>query len=96
MRYLMIPLILALAGMTGCESENKPGSGTLPDSCFQPPESGICRASIPRYYYDANTGACQTFIWGGCQGSVPFDTMDACVNTCNGHDPAKASIKETH
>ena len=26
--------------------------------------------------------SCQEFTWGGCQGSVPFETMEACMASC--------------
>lgn len=97
MRYLIFPFILAFTLLAGCQNGNEPGTAKLPDACYQPPESGMCKASIPRYYYDADTGACQSFIWGGCKGSVPFETMDACVSTCNAtasSAPAKAPVKE--
>lgn len=26
--------------------------------------------------------SCKAFTWGGCQGSVPFETLKECRNTC--------------
>jgi len=86
MRTLLLPLITALiaaaALLGGCQNNQEPGTATLPDACSQPPESGMCKA-FQRYYYDADTGSCQAFIWGGCKGSVPFETMEACTQACN-------------
>ncbi|EKF75521.1 proteinase inhibitor I2 Kunitz metazoa [Alcanivorax hongdengensis A-11-3] len=55
----------------------------LPDACYQKPESGMCRAAFQRYYYDEDTGTCKSFIWGGCKGSVPFETLDDCTRSCD-------------
>ncbi|MBD3204105.1 hypothetical protein GF327_07450 [Candidatus Woesearchaeota archaeon] len=50
--------------------------------CTQEPDSGLCEAAIPRYYYDKNEGKCKEFLWGGCDGAVPFVNMDVCKNSC--------------
>jgi hypothetical protein len=47
-------------------------------NCSLIPESGICNAAIPRYYYDQEEHKCKEFIWGGCGGVVPFETMEEC------------------
>jgi len=54
----------------------------LPDECYLIPETGPCMAAIPIYYYDSETENCDVFIWGGCGGVVPFETMSDCVNVC--------------
>lgn len=81
MRQLTLPMILALGLLAGCQ--NSDSDAALPDACSQPPESGMCKAAFQRYYYDADSDSCRTFIWGGCKGSVPFETMQDCVSTCN-------------
>jgi len=50
----------------------------LPVACELVPEAGPCFAAIPKFYYDAEAEACATFIWGGCGGTVPFDTLSEC------------------
>ncbi|KAJ3051132.1 NAD(P)H-quinone oxidoreductase subunit 5, chloroplastic [Rhizophlyctis rosea] len=52
------------------------------DSCALKPEVGPCRALIPKWYYDASSGQCKTFNWGGCQGVVPFQTEAECESSC--------------
>jgi hypothetical protein len=48
------------------------------------PEKGNCRAIITKYYYDKEEGECKKFIWGGCHGAVPFETLEACKECeCN-------------
>lgn len=64
--------------LAGCQST------PLPDACYQKPESGHCRAAFTRYYFDQDRQQCRPFIWGGCSGTVPFETEPACQETCEG------------
>lgn len=86
MRFFFPLLLIAL--LAGCQASSD--TDKLPDACYQPPESGMCKAAFQRYYYDQQTDSCKTFIWGGCKGNVPFETRDACMQTCdaNGTKPA--------
>lgn len=53
-------------------------------SCDLEPEAGPCFAAIPKYYFDKAEGKCKEFIWGGCYGVVPFNTLEECVECeCN-------------
>ena len=49
--------------------------------CELVPDPGPCEAAFPKYYYDSETGKCEEFLWGGCDGVVPFHTMEDC-RTC--------------
>ena len=53
------------------------------DRCNLEPDAGFCKASIPKYYYDKKDNECKQFTWGGCDGVVPFDTMEECEKQCN-------------
>jgi len=46
--------------------------------CDLGPNSGACEAAITRYYFDTEAKDCKEFIWGGCEGTVPFETMEEC------------------
>lgn len=46
--------------------------------CDLEPDQGFCEAAIPRYYFDSEDGECKEFLWGGCGGVVPFETMEDC------------------
>jgi hypothetical protein len=48
------------------------------NKCALKPDPGMCRAVIPKYYYDNAEKKCKEFKWGGCGGVVPFDTMEEC------------------
>lgn len=50
--------------------------------CSWEPEKGSCKAKIPRYYFDNDEGNCKEFFWGGCGGTVPFETLDICESVC--------------
>lgn len=49
------------------------------DRCEWLPDAGPCGADMTRYYYDQQEQKCKSFRWGGCQGVVPFETMEACL-----------------
>lgn len=53
------------------------------DRCNLEPDPGLCEAYIPKYFYDNNDKTCKEFIWGGCGGVVPFDTMEECEEQCS-------------
>ena len=54
----------------------------LPDECYLDPEPGPCFAAIPMYFYNTETEQCEQFIWGGCMGVVPFQSLSECISTC--------------
>ncbi|VDM21945.1 unnamed protein product [Hydatigera taeniaeformis] len=59
-------------------------SGTnRPGLCALPPAQGPCKATIWRYYFDATSGECKKFIYGGCSGNANnFISIQECMNTC--------------
>ena len=54
----------------------------LDESCLLVPDPGLCQAAFPRYYYHSETDKCTQFLWGGCGGVVPFETLEECKNAC--------------
>ncbi|CAH0719455.1 unnamed protein product, partial [Brenthis ino] len=55
--------------------------------CMLQPQSGMCMAMIPKYYYDTNEKTCKKFIYGGCGGNLnKFDTFSSCLNACGDSD----------
>jgi len=53
------------------------------NQCELEPDPGLCKAYFPKYYFDDETQTCQEFIYGGCGGVVPFDTMEDCTQQCS-------------
>ncbi|OXA51181.1 KappaPI-theraphotoxin-Hs1a [Folsomia candida] len=55
--------------------------GNISPSCTQSPDTGPCRASFPRFYW--NGASCSSFVWGGCAGNGNrFQTIEQCTATC--------------
>lgn len=67
-------LMTALLSLTGCH----PDCIDCFVDCHLEPDPGICLAYFPKYYFNRETGHCEEFIWGGCGGVVPFDTLEEC------------------
>ena len=72
---ILAALLPALLLLNAC-------SNNLPESCSLKPESGKCRAAITRWSFDEQSRTCRPFIWGGCDGVVPFETLDSCQTQC--------------
>ncbi|MBN1655655.1 MAG: BPTI/Kunitz domain-containing protein [Deltaproteobacteria bacterium] len=55
------------------------------DICSLPPVIGPCEALIPRFFFNADTGQCEQFNYGGCQGNANnFETIQQCRQACGG------------
>jgi hypothetical protein len=67
--------------ISSAEEITKEDDCLQPDSCYIKPDPGLCKAYIVKYYYDAVEKKCKEFIWGGCGGVVPFETLEDC-KTC--------------
>lgn len=54
-----------------------------PDFCYQSPETGYCRGSFQRYYFDWKSDKCTTFSYSGCGGNDNnFLTLHECQKKC--------------
>lgn len=85
--YLLAACLPLLTLLGSCSSQP-----ALPAACSAKPESGRCRGAIPRYFFEERIGECRAFIWGGCDGVVPFDTFEACHASCRPGVPLPAVI----
>ncbi|MBN3319092.1 SPIT2 inhibitor, partial [Atractosteus spatula] len=53
------------------------------EKCEAPLKVGLCRASIPRYFYNKTTHTCQMFIYGGCHGNQNnYLSEEECLASC--------------
>lgn len=74
--------------IAGCHSIYVYTRGVCPGDCEESPacslipDAGPCDAAFPKYYYDRESVSCKEFIWGGCEGVVPFDTLEECEAAC--------------
>jgi len=53
------------------------------DRCELEPDPGMCQAYFQKYYFDETEKKCKVFIWGGCGGVVPFESLEECENKCH-------------
>ncbi|MBL8936929.1 MAG: BPTI/Kunitz domain-containing protein [Archangium sp.] len=65
--------VLLLVLVSGCDGR-----------CSLEPAPGPCRAYFPRAFFNPATKRCESFVWGGCDGVVPFDTVKECQQVCGG------------
>ncbi|XP_014749241.1 PREDICTED: BPTI/Kunitz domain-containing protein-like [Sturnus vulgaris] len=57
--------------------------------CRLPAVPGRCRASIPRWFFDAPSGRCRRFVFGGCGGNGNnFGSESECRESCDPSSPA--------
>jgi len=54
----------------------------LDSKCYELPKTGMCKAMFSKYYFNQNEEKCKQFIWGGCGGNVPFQTLQECEKKC--------------
>ena len=64
------------------QPESSTPTTQINDRCKLEPETGSCKARFIRYYFDQEEKTCKEFIWGGCEGKIPFETLKECQETC--------------
>jgi len=82
-------LIVAGLALTGCGSADTPPPeepGDIPRPCLQTPDPGPCNAMVQMYYFSEDTGRCHAFTWGGCGGTIPFESLKQCQALCEGKE----------
>jgi len=59
------------------------------DRCAEPPrETGACYDYVVKYSYVAETGDCEAFYYGGCEGNDSrFESREECEATCTTASP---------
>ncbi|MCB1173605.1 MAG: BPTI/Kunitz domain-containing protein [Leptospiraceae bacterium] len=79
---IILVLVVLAATTSQCCTADDPIQNLDASRCSLKPNPGPCRALMVRYFYNPDSQRCQSFNWGGCQGSVPFETLDACQASC--------------
>ncbi len=74
-KWFFYPVILLFC-FWECDKENND------HDCILIPETGPCKAAFIKYYFDQTEKKCTTFIYGGCEGVVPFETLEECNKKC--------------
>jgi len=76
---LLLSTAALLASATSCQSDkDSPEPTSQPAACALVPDAGMCDAAFVRYYFDPRDKQCKPFTWGGCNGVVPFLTLQEC------------------
>jgi hypothetical protein len=77
------------AGHDQSDGGSRDAQTDLPDArvgdevCSLPAVTGPCDALFMRWFHDAETGNCEIFTYGGCQGNANnFETLAACEAAC--------------
>ncbi|MGH0186961.1 UNVERIFIED_CONTAM: hypothetical protein FKN15_022844 [Acipenser sinensis] len=53
------------------------------EDCLAPPAAGLCKGIFPRWFFEASTGTCKHFLYGGCKGNGNnFLQETHCINAC--------------
>ncbi|XP_066915387.1 uncharacterized protein [Clytia hemisphaerica] len=69
------------------EKEQTTDTGKEPhrEDCLLPLAVGMCKAAFERFYYDAKSGRCLKFTYGGCGGNANnFPSEKECFEKCKG------------
>ena len=73
----------AIASETVVSQESLAGVQATCNICDLQSVMGPCKASLSRFYYDVDAGACKEFTYGGCEGNQNnFQTLKECKTTC--------------
>uniref|UniRef100_A0A8R1TYS2 Papilin n=1 Tax=Onchocerca volvulus TaxID=6282 RepID=A0A8R1TYS2_ONCVO len=65
------------------------------DTCVLPPDAGSCRDYVPRWFYNSQTGKCEQFSYGSCNGnSNNFLDRHSCEAKCSQGDFVKSRFPE--
>ena len=79
MRMVRLHETLRVGLLIGGLAFQCPGLTAQVDPCTLLPDPGPCEAAIPAWYFDNDWGSCTQFTWGGCGGTVPFETLEECL-----------------
>ncbi|XP_062241812.1 kunitz-type protease inhibitor 2 [Platichthys flesus] len=54
------------------------------EECLSTPDPGPCRAAFPKFFFNRDTGTCQSFLYGGCHGNLNrYGTLEECMSHCS-------------
>jgi hypothetical protein len=73
----------ALLFPAACGGDTSEPAAANPVCSLPPQQAGFCLAYIPRFSFNAASGRCEGFVYGGCGGNANnFATPAECVETC--------------
>ncbi|KAM6467218.1 low-density lipoprotein receptor-related protein 11 [Liasis olivaceus] len=78
------------------QGPKKQTTGFMPEQCLLPPATGSCNRHLPRWHFDAFSGTCMHFIYGGCKGNENnFLQESDCLAECVKVHESRISGKDT-
>ena len=58
-------------------------TSTLDPICVLSRKNGPCRAGVGRFFYNKESGQCESFGWGGCEANANnFKKKETCETRC--------------
>ena len=78
---LFLGIIFLFSVLSGCITAIEYVDSSRDEKCFLEPDPGPCEAAISRFYLGED-GQCKEFLWGGCDGVAPFETIEECRTAC--------------
>ncbi|XP_052743989.1 papilin isoform X2 [Bicyclus anynana] len=76
------------------ECERRCGAFKGVDVCAASLDPGPCLSTITKFYWDAISGRCLSFAYGGCHGGPNrFSTQEECENVCGATGPEPACLQ---
>ncbi|XP_014019912.1 tissue factor pathway inhibitor isoform X3 [Salmo salar] len=88
--WLISCIVLVHSAYLGsCESDTEIADGAQPELfifhelCALKKDVGPCKTLKERFYFEIDTGRCESFEFGGCRGNANnFETLEACEGMC--------------
>ncbi|XP_070808037.1 low-density lipoprotein receptor-related protein 11 [Pituophis catenifer annectens] len=78
------------------QGPKKQVTGFIPEQCLLPLATGSCNRHLPRWHFDAFSGTCMHFIYGGCKGNENnFLQESDCLAECVKVHDSRISGKDT-
>ncbi len=75
-------ILIAVALLFSACATTTTKTQSINKQCLEIPNPGMCKAYFKKFYYDSKDEKCKSFVWGGCGGNIPFNTLDKCKSTC--------------
>lgn len=67
------------------------------DICSAPVDPGPCSETVPAWYYNATSGTCSYFVYGGCSGNANrFQSEEQCERQCGTFKGQGKSLSVTY
>lgn len=98
----ILTMYLSFFGYTAAMAEDIPlpnfltpfANDSKDPRCTMVPEKGPCKAIFWKYHYEQKSNSCKEFLYGGCDGVVPFETKEECEKFCLENEEPPYPVKK--